>query len=94
MIAALQEFGAGLIYYLILFCAFFACVWLVAKGLNRFMPDATETKTLAIGCPLIVLLLVLIGLILAPALQALQSLSCRGAADFDLCMNPPDPEWM
>lgn len=85
------------------FAIFGAAVWLASKTLDRFYPEpddiyapVREPGCLLFGAVVLGYLLIL-GLLFYPAIDALKRHSCRGAEDFELCVegdNVGGNDWM
>lgn len=89
----LASFGADLIRIAAIMLIAGLCMALTAKLLEWFAPNASENVVSIGGCALWFALLAASMVVFGPALDQLQRFACRDARDFDLCMNPPDPEY-
>lgn len=90
MIDWFGSFGAGLIRIAALMAILSISTLVSIKVVDRVANDASDNRKLAIGCPVIIVVMVLLMILFGPALHALQEFECRHAEDFDFCMNPPD----
>lgn len=69
----------------------------IAIGIKLYewlpIPWKGRAPGIAIGVILWLGVAILLVLTFAPAAHVLESYACRGSDDYDLCINPPDPEY-
>lgn len=85
---------ASLLSVIVILAIFGAAMWLTVKTAERFPEAKTENRALGYGCLVFLVWFFVLGFLFWPSVEVLKSYSCGKARDYELCMDPPDHDWM
>lgn len=94
MMDSVGRFAAGFASTGLLIAMAAAAMWLALKTAKWLPKPRTETGEMGVGCFLMLLWFLALCLLFYPSIHVLKSYSCGKAKDYELCMDPPERDWM
>lgn len=95
MIEGLGEFGAGVLSVVAMCAIMVASLWAALKISELLLPKhASENLGCFVVLSIAAVIFALLALVFGPAIEMLESYSCRHAEDYELCMDPPQADPM
>lgn len=93
MIDWLASLGADLIRSATLFALLFAAIWCGTKAAEITARRHSDTAANIAGWIAGIAAFIALALTFGPTLDQLHRFACRDARDFELCMDPPAPDY-